>query len=201
MPLTARLQIRYLPGRAGLQLININPITPEVVFNECNVFNDHTMKTNSSTSRRELLMALALLPLARLAHGAPPTEVQVWKEPTCGCCGDWIKHMEANGFKVFVNLGGTNAARARLGIPQNMASCHTALVGGYAIEGHVPAREVRRLLKEKPAAIGLSAPGMPIGSPGMDTPAYNGKKNPYSVMLIAKNGSATVYQKYEGNKV
>lgn len=165
------------------------------------------MKSNISTSRRQLMMGLSLLPLARLAHAAAPaappapTTVQVWKEPTCGCCGDWIKHMEANGFKVFVNLGGTNATRARLGIPQNMASCHTALVEGYAIEGHVPAREVRRLLREKPVAIGLSAPGMPIGSPGMDTPAYNGKKNPYNVMLIAKNGSATVYQKYEGNNL
>ena len=130
---------------------------------------------------------------------APPTEVQVWKEPTCGCCKDWIAHLESNGFKVFVNTGGTNAARARLGIPQNMASCHTALVGGYAVEGHVPAREIRRLLREKPTAAGLSAPGMPIGAPGMDTPAYNGKKNPYNVMLVAKDGSATVYQKYEGN--
>lgn len=174
----------------------------EVDFNQDNLSQALIMKSNSSTTRRQLLTALALAPLARLAHAAPPpTEVQVWKEPTCGCCGDWIKHMEANGFKVFVNLGGTNAARARLGIPQNMASCHTALVGGYAIEGHVPAREVRRLLAEKPVAVGLSAPGMPIGSPGMDTPAYNGKKNPYNVMLIARNGTATVYQKYEGNKL
>ena len=161
------------------------------------------MKHDHSTSRRNLLIGLGMLPLAGLARAAAPAAgpiaIQVWKEPTCGCCGDWIKHMEANGFKVFVNLGGTNATRARLGIPQNMASCHTALVEGYAIEGHVPAREVKRLLREKPAAIGLSAPGMPIGSPGMDTPAYNGKKNPYSVMLIARNGSATVYQKYEGN--
>ncbi|HWP12492.1 MAG TPA: DUF411 domain-containing protein [Ramlibacter sp.] len=160
--------------------------------------------------RRQLVFALGVLPLAGLARAAAaaankaaaaPTEVQVWKEPTCGCCKDWIAHMEANGFKVFVNTGGTNAARARLGIPQNMASCHTALVGGYAIEGHVPAREVRRLLREKPVAVGLSAPGMPIGAPGMDTPAYKGKKNPYNVMLVAKDGSATVYQKYEGNNL
>jgi hypothetical protein len=183
-------------------LTNINRSAREVVFNQPNVSTELTMKNNSSTSRRELLIALSLLPLSGLARGAePPIEVQVWKEPTCGCCGDWIKHMEANGFKVFVNLGGTNATRARLGIPQNMASCHTALVGGYAIEGHVPAREVKRLLREKPVAVGLSAPGMPIGAPGMDTLAYNGKKNPYNVMLIAKNGSATVYQKYEGNNL
>jgi hypothetical protein len=135
-----------------------------------------------------------------LAKGAAPTQVEVWKDPSCGCCKDWIAHMEANGFKVFVNFG-ASAARARLGIPQNMASCHTALVGGYAIEGHVPAREIRRLLREKPVAIGLAAPGMPIGAPGMDTPAYAGKKNPYNVMLVARNGSATVYQKYEGNNL
>lgn len=161
-----------------------------------------------TTQRRRLLFALGALPLAGLTHaaapllskgGPAPTPVEVWKEPTCGCCKDWIAHMEANGFQVFVNTGGTHSARARLGIPQNMASCHTARVGGYAIEGHVPAREVRRLLREKPVAVGLSAPGMPIGSPGMDTPAYNGKKNPYNVMLIAKDGSATVYQKYQGN--
>lgn len=169
----------------------------------------------SNATRRRLLLALGVLPLTGLAQAAAPlaakagataagaalTEVQVWKEPTCGCCKDWIAHMEANGFKVFVNVGGTNATRARLGIPQNMASCHTALVGGYAIEGHVPAREVRRLLKEKPAAVGLSAPGMPIGAPGMDTAAYKGKKNPYSVMLVAKDGSASVYQTYEGNNL
>jgi hypothetical protein len=158
-------------------------------------------------TRRQLLFALGALPLARLAQAAGPalakgaelTTVEVWKEATCGCCKDWIAHMEANGFKVFVNTGGTNAARARFGIPQNMASCHTARVGGYAVEGHVPAREIRRLLREKPVAAGLAAPGMPIGAPGMDTPSYNGKKNPYSVMLVAKDGSASVYQKYEGN--
>ena len=164
--------------------------------------------TPSHGTRRRLLLALGVLPLASLARAAAPsakeaalTWVEVWKEPTCGCCKDWIAHLEANGFKVAVNMGGTNAARARLGIPANMASCHTARVGGYAVEGHVPAREIRRLLREKPVAIGLAAPGMPIGSPGMDTPSYGGKKNPYSVMLVAKDGRATVYQKYEGNNL
>lgn len=158
-------------------------------------------KTTPSTSRRELLLALSLLTLAGLAQAAAPVEVQVWKEPTCGCCKDWVTHLEADGFKVFVNMGGTKAARARLGVPQAMASCHTALVGGYAIEGHVPARDIKRLLREKPMAVGLAAPGMPIGSPGMDTPAYVGKKDAYNVMLIAKDGGATVYQKYEGNQL
>ena len=157
------------------------------------------------SSRRQLLLALGLLPLAGVVHAAPPAAalppVEVWKEPTCGCCKDWIAHMETNGFKVFVNTGGTQAMKQRLGIPQDMASCHTAKVGGYALEGHVPAKDIKRLLRDKPDAIGLAAPGMPIGSPGMDTPAYNGKKNPYNVMLIAKNGKHTVYQKYEGNKL
>ena len=156
-------------------------------------------------TRRQLLLALGALPLAGLAQAAPPSAalppVEVWKEPTCGCCKDWIAHMEANGFKVFVNTGGTQAAKQRLGIPQNMASCHTAKVGGYALEGHVPAKDIKRLLRDKPDAIGLAAPGMPIGSPGMDTPAYNGKKNPYNVMLIAKNGKHTAYQKYEGDNL
>lgn len=161
------------------------------------------IRSTRFTSRREMLVALALLPLAgavrAVGAAAAPIEIQVWKEPTCGCCKDWIAHLEANGFKVFVNVGGTNAARVRLGIPQNMASCHTALVGGYAVEGHVPAPDIKRLLREKPVAAGLAAPGMPIGAPGMDTPAYNGKKNPYSVMLVGKDGTASVYQKYEGN--
>ena len=157
------------------------------------------------SSRRHLLRALGLLPLAGVVHAAAPTAelppVEVWKEPTCGCCKDWIAHMEANGFKVFVNTGGTQAAKQRLGVPPEMASCHTAKVAGYSLEGHVPAKDIKRLLREKPDAVGLAAPGMPIGSPGMDTPAYTGKKNPYNVMLIAKNGKHTAYQKYEGNKL
>lgn len=164
-----------------------------------------TDTTTPLASRRRLLLAMGLLPLAGAVHAAAPAAVlppvEVWKEPTCGCCKDWIAHMEANGFKVFVNTGGTQAAKQRLGIPQDMGSCHTAKVGGYALEGHVPAKDIKRLLKEKPNAVGLAAPGMPIGSPGMDTPAYNGKKNPYNVMLIAKNGKHTVYQKYEGNNL
>ncbi len=152
-------------------------------------------------SRRAMLFVLASLPFAGVAFAAGSNAIQVWKEPTCGCCKDWIVHLKAHGFEVVVHDGGTTAARARLGIPPSMASCHTALVGGYAIEGHVPAREIRRLLRDKPVAIGLSAPGMPIGSPGMDTPAYGGKKDPYKVMLVAKDGSATVYQKYDGNQV
>ena len=86
--------------------------------------------------------------------------------------------------------------RARLGIPVRYGSCHTALVGGYAIEGHVPAREIRRLLAQRPVAVGLAVPAMPIGSPGMDGPAYGGRKDPFDVLLVGLDGSASVYQPY-----
>ena len=150
--------------------------------------------------RRRLLGAMALgpalgpLPLAAVA--APRVPVQVWKDPNCGCCKDWIIHLEENGFSVGVHDQGNNAARSRLGMPKKYASCHTALVQGYVIEGHVPASDIQRLLKEKPAALGLAVPAMPIGSPGMDGPAYGGRRDPYQVLLIQKNESATVFNSY-----
>ena len=91
---------------------------------------------------------------------------------------------------------GNTEARKRLGIPEALGSCHTALVAGYAIEGHVPARDIDRLLKEKPQAIGLSVPGMPVGSPGMDGAIYGGRKDPYSVLLVMQGGKTAVFQKY-----
>lgn len=120
--------------------------------------------------------------------------VEVWKSPTCGCCKDWVAHMQDNGFRVTVHETGNVAARARLGIPNELGSCHTARVEGYAIEGHVPAGDVRRLLREKPKAIGLAVPGMPIGSPGMDGPEYGGRKDPYDVLLVRSNG-VSVYRR------
>ncbi len=148
--------------------------------------------------RRKLLQFLAggasLASAGLLAQGKPL--VEVWKDPNCGCCLDWVKHLEANGFAVRVNDTGNSAARKRLGIPDKLGSCHTGLVGGYAIEGHVPAREIQRLLKEKPQALGLAVPGMPIGSPGMDGEVYGNRQDPYDVLLVAKDGSARVFQSY-----
>ena len=146
--------------------------------------------------KRRTLVALlgaALLPPA-WADGAPL--VEVWKSPTCGCCKDWIRHLEANGFQVRAHDQGNSDARAALGIPIAYGSCHTARVGGYAIEGHVPARDIQRLLKEQPAAIGLAVPAMPVGSPGMDGPEYGGRKDPYDVLLVRRDGSTGVYQSY-----
>jgi hypothetical protein len=122
--------------------------------------------------------------------------VEVWKDPSCGCCKDWIKHLEANGFAVRVFETGNTAMRGRLGIPAQLGSCHTARVGGYAVEGHVPAREIRRLLKERPTAVGLAVPAMPVGSPGMDGPEYRGRRDPYDVLLVSRNGTSSVYQSY-----
>lgn len=125
--------------------------------------------------------------------------IEVWKTPTCGCCHDWISHLQANGFEVRAHDVSDYAKRdqrQRLGLADRFGSCHTALVKGYVLEGHVPAREIHRLLKEKPRALGLAVPGMPVGSPGMDGPAYGGRKDAYAVLLVQRDGSFTAYQNY-----
>jgi hypothetical protein len=148
-------------------------------------------------AQRRQFMATLMVAVAApaLARSEPPL-VEVWKSPSCGCCQDWIRHMEAEGFAVRSVDTGNTAVRARLGIPVGLGSCHTARVAGYAIEGHVPAREVHRLLKEKPAAVGLAVPAMPIGSPGMDGPEYGSRRDPYDVLLVHRDGSSTVFQSY-----
>ena len=146
--------------------------------------------------RRALLLGLAVFALAPPAAAKAGPLVQIWKGPECGCCKDWIVHLEAHGFRTQVSDSGNTDARARLGINIKYGSCHTALVGGYAIEGHVPARDILRLLKERPTAVGLAVPGMPIGSPGMDGPEYGARKDAYEVLLLSKDGSARVFQNY-----
>ena len=139
--------------------------------------------------------AMLAIPAVLQAQGQA-VFVEVWKSPTCGCCKDWITYLEANGFRVKVNDVGNTAARARLKVPMKLGSCHTAWVGRYAIEGHVTAADIRRLLKERPDAIGLAVPGMPLGSPGMDGPAYDNRQDPYDVLLIAHDGSTKVFNSY-----
>jgi hypothetical protein len=121
--------------------------------------------------------------------------VVVHKSPTCGCCGKWVDHLRAAGFTVQVrDEADMNAVKERVGVPPAKGSCHTAEVGGYFIEGHVPAADVQRLLKEKPVARGLTAPGMPIGSPGMEVPS--GEKQPYAVLLVKKDGTTVEYARH-----
>lgn len=155
-------------------------------------------QNSGNTTRRALLLGMAALGAASMAVAAksPPTALQVWKDPNCGCCKDWIAHMEKSGFAATVIEQGNSAARARLGLPQKYASCHTALVQGYVVEGHVPAADIQRLLREKPQALGLAVPGMPIGSPGMDGAAYGGRRDPYQVLLIHKDGTSRVFNTY-----
>ena len=147
--------------------------------------------------RRNLIAAV-------LAAGTLPLQAQtlplvdVWKDPDCGCCNEWVKHLQANGFRVKTHDQGNTAARKRLGLPDALGSCHTATVGNYVVEGHVPARDIQRLLREKPKALGLAVPGMPVGSPGMDGPEYRGRKDRYNVLLVATDGSTRVYQSYNG---
>ena len=152
--------------------------------------------------RRQWLKAAASMGLAaslplRSALAQAYT-VEVWKDPNCGCCHLWVEHLQASGFKVAVRDVGNNAARKRLGMPDKLGSCHTATVGGYVIEGHVPAADIRRLLKDRPLALGLAVPGMPIGSPGMDGPEYKGRKDAFDVLLVQKDGSTKSFQHYAG---
>lgn len=149
--------------------------------------------------RRYVLQTLAGLTAATVAPWAlaqTRPQVEVWKDPNCGCCKDWVAHLQASGFRVKVNDSGNALARKRLGMPDELGSCHTAVVGGYVIEGHVPAPDIHRLLSEKPKAVGLAVPGMPVGSPGMDAPIYGGRKDPYDVLLVLKDGSSRTYQSY-----
>ncbi|WP_128000261.1 DUF411 domain-containing protein [Piscinibacter defluvii] len=151
------------------------------------------MKTTPVTRRSLLLAGVAL---ALPAAAAPAVQGEIWKSPSCGCCKDWIAHMQAAGFALTVHETGNTAIRGRLKMPAPLGSCHTALIGGYAIEGHVPAREVQRLLKERPQAVGLAVPGMPIGSPGMDGPEYGGQRDPYDVLLVQADGRTRVFASY-----
>ncbi len=123
-------------------------------------------------------------------------DMTVYKTPTCGCCAKWVEHVRAAGIKVKVlEVPSTAQARANAGIKEKYGSCHTGLINGYAIEGHVPVADILRLIKEKPKAKGLAVPGMPMGSPGMEGPY----KDAYSVLLITDDGS-TVFQKYAGSR-
>lgn len=155
------------------------------------------MNVRKPSRRHFLLGAVAAGTLSYGVVNAQVIErVEIWKDPSCGCCKDWVTHMERNGFKAVVHESGNTTKRAELGLAERFGSCHTAVIGGYVIEGHVPASDVRRLLKEKPTALGLAVPGMPVGAPGMDGAMYGGRRDPYQVLLITKDGSSQVYRSY-----
>jgi hypothetical protein len=131
------------------------------------------------------------------AAGGPTAkagEVTIYKSPWCGCCGAWAEHLEQSGFAVrIVEREDLEPIKERYGVPGELGSCHTALVEGYTIEGHVPAADIRRLLAERPAAKGLAVPGMPLGSPGMES---GGQRERYQVILFTEDGGQTVFARH-----
>ena len=144
-------------------------------------------------NRRQWMRGAAALGMLPLAASAAAPVVEVYKSAQCGCCHAWIRHMEAAGFRVRAHdVDNPSDYRERAGIPNALGSCHTALVQGYAIEGHVPASDVKRLLAMRPKARGLAVPAMPMGSPGMEGP----RKDPYDVLLVATDGRYSVYKHY-----
>lgn len=151
-------------------------------------------------SRRALVASgLAFTSAAIVAPKARAAEVGslvVWKDRSCGCCAAWIEHVRAAGFTATaVDTDDLAAIKTRLGVPAKLAACHTAQIGGYLVEGHVPASAVLRLLVEKPLALGIAVPGMPIGSPGMESPAL--KPERYDVVLFGQ-GLERAFMRFEG---
>ncbi|HEX5931364.1 MAG TPA: DUF411 domain-containing protein [Methyloceanibacter sp.] len=121
---------------------------------------------------------------------------EVWKSPSCECCGAWVEHLQTNGFDVKVNAAipsMLDRIKREAGIGEQLAACHTAKIGAYVIEGHVPAADIERLLAEQPDALGLTVPGMPVGSPGME---QDGKTEPYDVLLIKKDGTTEIFARH-----
>lgn len=169
-----------------------------------------------------LLALIALTPMLAMAQATPPSlqttpkpstaspsapaarpggliaalpAMRVHKTATCGCCKVWVKHMENAGFRVETrDVTDLGPIKERLGVPYGKGSCHTAEVGGYFVEGHVPAADIKRLLAEKPDAKGLTVPGMPLGSPGMEVP--DGTVQPYAVELVGRDGKTRVYSRH-----
>jgi hypothetical protein len=154
-------------------------------------------------SRRNVLglfVAGGVAPLAdcvlagSAAKAASLPTVEVWKNPSCGCCGSWVQHMRNAGFTVNITaVEDMDAIRNAKGVPNDLQSCHTAVVDGYVVEGHVPAADVKRLLAERPAAKGLAIPGMPQSAPGMDQPG-----EPYTVILFGTPTGNRAYAQYAG---
>lgn len=150
------------------------------------------------TALQGALIGLASCSLTNLALARSNlNQITFWKTASCGCCKDWVAHLRKNGFQVVTkDVKETASVRKKLGMPENFGSCHTASLAAYVLEGHVPAQEIRRLLRENPAALGLAVPGMPVGSPGMEMGDH---RDAFDVLLVLANGVSRVYQSYPSN--
>jgi len=149
-----------------------------------------TMLNRREFVSRAFGVGAAIVVAPRLARALAPTPMTVYKSPTCGCCKEWIKYVETNGFSCkVIERDDLAPIKRQLGVPRNMESCHTAIVGRYLVEGHVPADLIKEVLAKQPAILGLAVPGMVVGSPGMET----GPAQPYKVMAFTKDGTSRVY--------
>jgi hypothetical protein len=138
-----------------------------------------------------------LLGLSFTSYAGEKVELEVYRSPTCGCCSKWVDHLKQNNFTVKDHvIDDVQVIKDKYGVSQNMSSCHTALVNGYVVEGHVPAADIMAMLKSKPAVTGISVPGMPMGTPGME---MGGKKDPYKVISFDKAQQYKVFSEYNGN--
>lgn len=147
---------------------------------------------------RWIVALIAIVAISACSRSAAPgaPSITVYKSATCGCCSKWAEHLRNAGFDVDArNVENLNPIKERVGVPVGQGSCHTAEVGGYFVEGHVPAEDIKRLLAEHPDAKGLVVPAMPTGSPGMETPS--GEVKPYDVLLVARDGTTTVFAHHE----
>jgi hypothetical protein len=145
------------------------------------------------TIRRPMFYALAAA-TAFISSAASAAQLTVHKSPNCGCCAKWIKHVQNHGFTVkVVEIDDISAVKKRLGVRDRLASCHTTQAGGYFIEGHVPAGDIKRLLAQKPNAAGIAVPGMPMGSPGMD---MGGQRQPYATILVQRDGKTKIFAQH-----
>lgn len=159
-----------------------------------------THGNDESMTRRSLLGGIASAAVALLLRPAPAaaqdkTPIVVYKDPNCGCCHQWVDYLKANGFTPSVtDTGNMGAIRTRYKIPSSLTSCHTGVIGGYVIEGHIPAADIRKLLAQRPkGVVGLTIPGMPASAPGMDQTPFQ----PYTVLAFDAAGKTTVFARHD----
>lgn len=145
--------------------------------------------------RRTMIgLTLAVVPAVACSRPAKAAEINVYKSPSCGCCGAWVSNLRTSGLNVVVHdMDDVTPIATKAGVPADLRSCHTAIVDGYFVEGHVPAPDIRKLLRERPKARGIAVPGMPIGSPGME---QGDRKDAYATLIVDRGGGARVFARH-----
>ncbi|MCK5877150.1 MAG: DUF411 domain-containing protein [Candidatus Marithrix sp.] len=144
------------------------------------------------------ILVILLFVISSNGYTAEVQEITVYRSPNCGCCSGWIKHLQDHQFKVIdIKTDNMGELKQKYGVNEKLASCHTAIIDGYVIEGHVPATDIKQLLSEKPDVIGLTVPEMPVGTPGME---MGNRKDPFSVLTFDKNGNTTVFKQYNNQE-